>query len=220
MERTLLAAYDTMEGADQAIFELEHYGFQSERFSIISKSQAYDSSAHSDHSDHSDTGSHAAGGAKAGAVIGGIAGLLAGIGLAPVIAGFFVGGPILSALGIAGVAGTTAAGALTGAAAGGLIGALTKAGVDQPTAESYNRIVEAGGVIVGVGLAETDSDGEVMAIMEKHGAKDITTLSPAQASTLETEEANTRTTPTESNTNPGYGTTQPAFGERIKNDEV
>lgn len=195
-DTTILAAFKTIPEADQALFELEHYGYLSERLSIISKTNQYNSEAPGAHAEG------AAHGAKTGAVVGGIGGLLAGVGLVPLIAGFFVGGPLIAVLGIAGVAGTAAAGALTGAAAGGLIGSLTKAGVDDKTAESYSRLIEEGGVILGVDLLAQTDEGPIMSILEKHHASDISRIHGQQM-----EEAD--------EVAPGYQRSQPAFGEKI-----
>ncbi len=63
-------------------------------------------------------------GAGAGAILGGLAGLAIAAGVIPVIGPLLVAGPLLAALGITGVAGTAAAGAISGAAVGGFLGAL------------------------------------------------------------------------------------------------
>jgi hypothetical protein len=90
----------------------------------------------------------------------------------PALAGLFIGGPIAAALGLAGAAATTLSGAVTGAAAGGLIGALTGLGVPRETAESYDRTVEAGGVVIGLTVREHTA-GEARGILERNGAQNL-----------------------------------------------
>jgi len=84
----------------------------------------------------------AAKGAVGGGVLGGVVGLLAGVG-ALVIPGI---GPIIAGGDLA----STLAGAGIGAAAGGLIGALTKMGVPEENAKHFERGFQQGGVLVTV----------------------------------------------------------------------
>src|SRR5690606_27549025 len=99
-----------------------------------------------------------------GGVIGGTAGLVAGMaslaipGLGPIIAA----GPIAAALTGAGV----------GAVAGGIIGALTNLGVHEDDAHYYAESVRRGGALVLV-RAE-DARAQLAAdIMQQHNAVDI-----------------------------------------------
>ncbi len=92
-------------------------------------------------------------GAGEGAVVGGSLGALAGLatflGMIPVIGPIFAAGPIVAALGIgAGVVGTTAAGALTGATAGGLVGALTALGINDKKVSAYQEEVNMGNILL------------------------------------------------------------------------
>lgn len=87
-------------------------------------------------------------GLTAGAVIGGIAGLVVANGLLPGLGTLFVAGPLAVALGFTGAAATTVAAAATGAAAGGLIGGLTHLGVSSDDAALYEKHVHGGNVIV------------------------------------------------------------------------
>src|SRR3954452_9483234 len=82
----------------------------------------------------------AAAGAGIGAALGGTAGLLAGLGLLA-IPGL---GPVVAAGWLA----STAAVALAGGTAGGIIGALTQAGVSEDEANVYAEGVRRGGTLV------------------------------------------------------------------------
>ena len=111
-------------------------------------------------------------GAKTGAVIGAIAGLATIAGVIPVIGPLFAAGPIVTALGITGAVGTTAAGAVTGAAVGGIIGALMNMGVGKEHAKKYEDAVASGNVLVAV---HSDKASEVEAAMVASDAREIQT---------------------------------------------
>lgn len=114
-------------------------------------------------------------GAQKGAIIGGSIGALAGLatvaGIIPVLGPIFAAGPLVAALGLgAGALGTTAAGVITGAAAGSLIGALTNMGVTTQKAQEYEDLVLAGNVLV---AAHADEGIGVESILADSGATDI-----------------------------------------------
>jgi CBS domain-containing protein len=104
-----------------------------------------------------DTGAEAVGGAATGAgvgaILGGAAGWLIGIGalaipgIGPVIAA----GPIAAALGVAGA--TAAVGAGAGAVGGGLVGALTGWGFAENEAREYESRVMRGDILLVVEVA-------------------------------------------------------------------
>lgn len=90
--------------------------------------------------------SNAGEGAGIGAVLGGAAGLLAGIGLIA-IPGI---GPVVAAGWLA----STAAGAAAGGVAGGIVGALTSAGHSDEDANYYAETIRRGGTVVSVRAAD------------------------------------------------------------------
>ncbi len=106
-------------------------------------------------------------GVTTGAVIGGIAGLVIANGIIPGFGSLIVAGPLAQALGIAGA--TALAGAGTGAAAGGLIGALTHLGVKKDDVQLYEEHVQKGEVLV----VARSNDKDVKHIFEKNGAHDV-----------------------------------------------
>jgi hypothetical protein len=87
-------------------------------------------------------------GAGLGAVVGGGAGLLAGLGLLA-IPGL---GPVVAAGWLA----STALGAVVGGTAGGLIGALTGAGVSKEDAHVYAEGIRRGGTLVTARVPDAD----------------------------------------------------------------
>lgn len=116
-------------------------------------------------------------GAEQGALVGGTLGAALGIatvvGMIPVIGPIFAAGPIVTALGVGGAIGTTAAGALTGAAAGGLVGALVAWGASETVAKDYEKRVLAGDVLVAV---HAEKDKNVAVLLKECGALETNTI--------------------------------------------
>lgn len=139
--RTISAMFDSYADARDAVTRLESAGVPHDDISIISN----DASHKQYHTE--DEGSGAGTGASLGTLIGGGAGLLAGLGLLA-IPGL---GPVVAAGWLA----STALGAGVGAAAGGLVGSLTSAGVDESDAQAYAEGVRRGGTLVTVRADET-----------------------------------------------------------------
>jgi len=127
--RTVVGLFDSMDDAHRAVEDLNREGISRDEVSIIASN---DKNQYADYSSGTgEVGKGVAGGAGAGAAVGGGLGLLAGLtalaipGFGPVIAA----GPIAAALTGAGI----------GAAAGGLIGGLRKAGVSESDAPSTKK---------------------------------------------------------------------------------
>lgn len=114
----------------------------------------------------SDTPVEGAGkGALVGGAIGALAGIVAAVGILPALGALFVAGPLAAALGFTGALGTAVAGAATGAAAGGLIGALQNMGIGEEHAKRYADRVEAGNILVA-----THSEIDPTQVFEANGA--------------------------------------------------
>jgi len=162
-QRTLARMYDSFDDARAVVHDLEASGVPHSEISLIANADA-----HGRHSavsgtsagtagDHpadpadvndSDAGAGGKRGAVLGTVLGGGAGLLAGIG-ALAIPGV---GPVVAA----GWLVATLTGAGVGAAAGGLLGSLTGAGVSREEAEVYSEGVKRGGSLVTVRVDEAN----------------------------------------------------------------
>lgn len=203
MSQLVLGAFKDQDSADQAIRELEQSGYDRKQISIISKSDKYEAEGYGTAGDMAE---NTVAGATTGAAVGGLAGLLAGTGILPALTGFFIGGPIGAALGLTGAAAATVSGAATGAVAGGLIGALSSLGLNKETAESYERTVNEGGVVVGI--TEEGTSTEARSVFQEYGAMDISQL------TLDNDE--------EEETTESFmpSRQQPVFGESILEDET
>ncbi len=158
--RTIARLYDSYDDASQVVSALETSGIPHSDISIVSN-DARHRPADAANRDHSGTG--AATGASLGTILGGGAGLLAGIG-ALAIPGV---GPVVAA----GWLIATLTGAGVGAAAGGLIGGLTGAGVSEDEANVYGEGVRRGGTLVTVRTDDTQAD-RVQSIMQQHNPVD------------------------------------------------
>jgi hypothetical protein len=164
--------------AERAIDELKRAGFTREQIGVAMR----DRTAQGEMAQH--TGTHAADGAAAGLIGGGLLGALAGFliatgalaipGIGPVVAG----GVLAHALGIAG--GTAVAGAGIGAAAGGILGALIGMGIPEHEARHVERGFVQGGTIVTV--AAPARAGEAAAVLERNGGETGMALSGLAAS--------------------------------------
>ena len=163
--QTVTALFDTYEEAAEAVRRVEAAGVPRGDISIVANNA---DDRHSSHVGHRDTGEHAADGAGTGAtlgtLLGGGAGLLAGLGLLA-IPGV---GPVVAA----GWLVATLTGAGLGAAAGGLAGSLTGAGISEADAHTYAEGVRRGGTLVTVRSKEALTS-KVAAILDEHGSVDI-----------------------------------------------
>jgi hypothetical protein len=172
--RTIARLYDTYADASSAVSSLEAAGFMRDDISIVANDGATGTTTTggvatdtttATASDHDDTANGAGTGATIGTVLGGGAGVLAGIG-ALAIPGL---GPIVAAGWL--VAALTGAGA--GAAAGGLLGSLVGAGVEERDAHVYSEGLRRGGSLVTVRTDDSRA-AEAEAIMARHNPVDTT----------------------------------------------
>ncbi len=146
MTQTITGLFDTYAHASSAVAQLESMGVPHGDISIVA-SNADDTYASRGTTDDDQTSTAAGTGATAGTVIGGGAGLLAGLGLMA-IPGV---GPVVAA----GWLVATITGAGIGAAAGGLAGSLTGAGVSEEHAHVYAEGVRRGGSLVTAKVSDT-----------------------------------------------------------------
>lgn len=148
--------YDNYSDAAGAVSELERAGVPHDNISIVANNaegwyrEDGDGSRRIDRDRDGvdDRTEGAATGAGIGAVLGGTAGLLAGLGLLA-IPGI---GPVVAAGWLA----STALAAAVGGTAGGLIGALTQAGVSEDEANVYAEGVRRGGTLVTARVPDAD----------------------------------------------------------------
>ena len=162
MTRTVVALYEDMPTAQQAVEELSNNGFDRAQISLVS--QDAEGRYTSQTGDGESTGENIAEGVGVGAAVGGIGGLLVGLaalaipGVGPIIAA----GPLALALIGAGV----------GAATGGLIGALGESGVPPEQAEYYAEGVRRGGALVTAQVPDGNVD-RAISILDRYDPIDI-----------------------------------------------
>jgi len=159
--KTIVASFDGYSTARRVVRELMDDGYMSRDIGIMASNVAGDYRAiDAEAKDNA----HTATCALTGGVVGGAAGLAVSLmaltipGLGPIVAA----GPLVSML----------SGAGAGAVAGGLIGALTDAGVPEEHANYYAETVRRGGAIVTVKVDESRAD-RAAEIMRANGAIDL-----------------------------------------------
>ncbi|HYO81551.1 MAG TPA: general stress protein, partial [Bryobacteraceae bacterium] len=163
--QTVVGLFDDMSDAQRAVSQLESAGIPRNDINIVAGNESGRYSSYTEgQNDAGDVAKGAAGGAGAGAAIGGGLGLVAGL-TALAIPGF---GPIIAAGPIA----AALTGGAIGAAAGGMIGGLRKAGVPDEHANLYAEGVRRGGVLVTVSTTEELAD-RAADILDSAGARDV-----------------------------------------------
>jgi len=158
MTVTISRLYDDYTAASQAVRDLEAAGLPSRDISIVASNAdnwypGDRAAKRTDRVDRDRDGTDdrvegAEAGAGIGAVLGGAAGLLAGLGIIA-IPGI---GPVVAA----GWLIATGAGAVAVGAVGGIIGALTQAGVSKEEAHVYAEGVRRGGTLVSARVPDAD----------------------------------------------------------------
>ena len=157
MTRTVSRLFDSYSQAQAAVEALEQAGFTSSEISLVSRYR-------DDNTLADDEGSGTATGATAGALVGGGGGLLAALGLIAI--------PGIGPLVAAGVLATTLVGAAGGSVVGGLIGALTNAGVSEEDAHVYSEGVRRGSSLVTVTTDDARAS-KAESILNSHKPVDV-----------------------------------------------
>jgi stress response protein YsnF/uncharacterized membrane protein len=160
MAKTVAALFEERSEAYSAVQELVDHGFVRDDISVM----VHDESKREGYTKTHDDMRGTAQGAGIGAALGGAGGLVVGLtsltipGLGPVIAA----GPLATAL----------LGAAGGAAAGGLIGALTDMGIPEEHAHYYGEGVRRGGVLVTIATTD-EMAGQAVSILSHHNPVDL-----------------------------------------------
>ena len=162
MTVTISRLYDNYADAQRAVTGLEAAGVPHSDISIVANNSdnwyGADRKVDRDADGVDDRAEGAGKGAGIGAGVGGAAGLLAGLGLLA-IPGI---GPVVAA----GWLVSTAAGAVAGAATGGVVVDLTQAGVSEDEAPLYAEGVRRGGTLVSARVADADR-GRLESILDQ-----------------------------------------------------
>lgn len=161
MMTTVSALYDEAGDANQAVRDLVDNGFERDRISMVASDAAGNYVEYHGTSIPDEDGLE---GAVAGALLGGLGGLVVGLaalavpGVGPVLAV----GPLASAI----------AGAGVGAVTGSLIGALIDLGIEETAAEYYAEGVRRGGTLVTVQV-EPEQTELALALLSHHHPVDL-----------------------------------------------
>ncbi len=175
MKTTITRLFDNRSEAEAAVRDLESIGVAEDDLSLVAgRTSAEDTRAFARH-DHdldgdNDTAEGAGKGAATGGLIGGGAGLLAGLGLLA-IPGL---GPVVAAGWLASTAVGAAVGAVAGGATGGLLGALKDAGVPEGDAHVFAEGVRRGSTLVSARVEQTDV-ARAEAVLNGHSGVDAVT---------------------------------------------
>jgi len=152
MTRTLTALYDRYEDAVATVRELETAGLDQAQISLVANNAEDRAVTTRTVGTTSEAGTGAGAGVTIGAIAGGAAGLLTGLGMLA-IPGV---GPVVAAGWLIATAAGAASGAVVLGAAGGLVGAMIRHGVTEEEAHVYAEGVRRGGSLVSVRVEETD----------------------------------------------------------------
>ena len=158
MTRSVTHLFDDYGQAKTAVTALERAGFTSSEISLVSRYSDDNTLVDGDEVSSTATG------ATAGALVGGGGGLLAALGLIAI--------PGIGPLVAAGVLATTLVGAAGGSVVGGLIGALTNAGVSEEDAHVYSEGVRRGSSLVTVTTDDARAS-KADAILNAHKPVDV-----------------------------------------------
>ena len=182
--KVVYGIYATELSAENAVDALKDAGFRNTDISVLFQ----DNRGTKDfaHEKGTKAPEGAATGAGSGMVVGGALGWLAGIGALaiPGLGPFIAAGPIMGLLGGMGA----------GGAIGGIAGALIGMGIPEYEAKRFEGRIKDGGVLMSV---HCDSDEWVKRgkeILERTGAKDISSTSEASADYAKSDRPMPRTT--------------------------
>jgi len=161
MTQTLTSLYDSYNDAKTTVGDLEAAGVGKDQISLVANNTAGDAIMTTKEGNEAGTGAEA--GAAFGGILGGGAGLLAGLGMLA-IPGV---GPVVAAGWLVATAAGAAGGAAVGGAGGGLIGAMTGNGIPEEDANIYAEGVRRGGTLV-TARVENSLVPVAKAILQKH----------------------------------------------------
>ncbi|MFN8374778.1 MAG: hypothetical protein U0694_18100 [Anaerolineae bacterium] len=159
---TVVALYDRMDNAQDAIVELVAAGFPRSEISLIARSAVGEYVREGVEEDVS-----GGEGAGFGAIVGGFTGLVVGLGtiVIPGIGPILAAGPLVALMG--GVTGA-AVGATVGAVTGGLTASLVNLGVPSEYADYYSESVRRGSILLTVNAVGEDARDAANILMRHH----------------------------------------------------
>ena len=170
MPKTITRLFDDYSDATAAMHELERIGVPHDDLSIMANDESRRARGDGSDADDVNDDGDVSRGVSTGAVLGGVGGLLAGLGLLA-IPGL---GPIVAAGWLASTAVGAGIGAAGGAATGGIVGALKEAGHSDEEAHVYSEGVRRGGTLVSARVPDA-LVGEAEAVLQRNRSVDAMT---------------------------------------------
>lgn len=189
MNKTLIGVFKDREAVESVIEKLRSKNFDAKDVSIVMRDAR--EAKELEHNTGADVAGGTVSGITTGALLGGLAGLIAAF-VVPGLGAFFIGGPIATALGLTGAAASTVSGAATGAVAGGLVGALTSLGLSDDEAKHYENRVKEGAILVAVPVTETN-ESFARSVFEENDVADLKTVTQSQGQETMHSRQTTRT---------------------------
>lgn len=167
--------FDNRKQLDSTVSRLQSEGFRNEDISVLFPDK-HGTQAFA-HEANTKAPEGAAGGAGAGAVVGGTIGLLAGVGLLaiPGLGPLIAAGPIMASL----------AGIGVGGAAGSLIGGLVGMGIPELEAKRYEGLIKEGRILMSIHSDDSDSTKRAKATLVAAGAQHVSSTGESKASAVE-----------------------------------
>jgi hypothetical protein len=184
--RAVFGIYISQLDAENAVHGLKLAGFRSTDISILFPDNTGTKDLALERSSKAPEGTAA--GAGSGAVVGGILGWLAGVGLLaiPGLGLFVAAGPIMAMLSGIGVGGVL----------GGVAGALVGLGTPEYEAKRYEGRIRKGGILLSVHCDDREWVKSAREILIQTGAEDVSATSEAKADFAASDRPRSRTIPT------------------------
>lgn len=181
--KAVFGIYVSQLDAENAVHGLKLAGFRSTDISILFPDNAGTKDLAMERSTKAPEGTAA--GAGGGAVVGGILGWLAGVGLLaiPGLGMFVAAGPIMAMLSGIGVGGVL----------GGITGALAGLGTPEYEAKRYEGRIRKGGILVSVHCDDREWVKSAREILVQTGAEDVSATSEAKADFATSDRPRSRT---------------------------
>ena len=171
------AIYRTVPAVEAGVDALRNAGYRSEDISVLMPENM--GNKEFAHRKRTKAPEGTATGATTGAIVGGALGWLTGAGMLviPGIGPFIAAGPIMAALGGIGAGGVV----------GGVIGALVGMGIPEYEAKRYEGMIRDGGILLSVHCDDSDWVKRAKDILERTGARDISSAGEGSADYEETD---------------------------------
>jgi hypothetical protein len=181
--KAVFGIYCSQLDAENAVHGLKLAGFRSTDISILFPDNTGTKDLALERSTKAPEGTAA--GAGGGAVVGGILGWLAGVGLLaiPGLGMFVAAGPIMAMLSGIGV----------GSVIGGIGGALAGLGTPEYEAKRYEGRIRKGGILLSVHCDDREWVKSAREILVQTGAEDVSTTSEAKADFATSDRPRSRT---------------------------